>query len=176
MLRWCYTQEYQDSVEPPRSPSDSLSAAVIDAHLYALAEKYSIQGLKDCTSVRFQIRLEWVWDVFESGALLAKDLTSVIEIAYSTTPASDRKLRDVILYCLQPINFCTGIKTLTTFSSQASPIVSLPSTSCSVGETLTKAAIIFVTTAIHLMVPTHLMVRNVLHIEKRSIAMIVVWY
>lgn len=56
--------------------------------VYALAEKYDIQSLKDLAKCKLSAHALRQWD--------EEDLLSVLEMVYETTPATDRGLRDVI--------------------------------------------------------------------------------
>lgn len=83
MLRFLYASDYPDNAEG----SDQL---LVNAKVYALADKYQIGPLKDLAKEKFSAALKSGWDIV--------NFPEVIEAVYRTTLASDRALRD----CLAP--------------------------------------------------------------------------
>ncbi|KAI4233111.1 MAG: hypothetical protein L6R40_007176 [Gallowayella cf. fulva] len=71
-----------------------LSALLNNVLVYALADKYYIQLLKELSRDKFEIRAADEWGVEEIVAVLPR--------IYTTTPASDRGLRDVIITVCLP--------------------------------------------------------------------------
>ena len=79
MLRFLYTLTYQDDASGRKRLSTN-------ANMYAIADKYRIDALKDLARDKFSRILDAGWDI--------TDFLEVIETVYTTTPASDRGLRD----------------------------------------------------------------------------------
>ncbi len=80
-----------ESTEADRKPTpneDSINQGVVHAQMYAMADKYLVPTLKEYSKERFRSII--------SGQYERKLAESVAE-AYTTTPASDRGLRDVVL-------------------------------------------------------------------------------
>ena len=98
MLQFMYTSDYDDTPEDlePNEPRDPITEKTEnDFHrvdnntqVYALADKYEVNGLKALALKKFSALegIDWGCDEF---ANLARDI-------YETTPASDRGLRDVM--------------------------------------------------------------------------------
>jgi hypothetical protein len=72
-------------VYPDQRPEDLLC----HVKLYALADKYMIEGLKELVAPRFKIACEVLWHHAE--------FLEAAELVYSTTPDNDKALRDVIV-------------------------------------------------------------------------------
>ena len=72
----------------PRRHYDRAADFITYAQLYALAEKYDIEEVKEI-AIEFVRDMDWGVSLY--GIFLA------IEITWSTTPASDRGLRDAFL-------------------------------------------------------------------------------
>ena len=87
MLDFMYSHDYSDipTADTDESTDDPL---VINARVYALAEKYQIKGLKDVAKGKFITELEMDWT--------DKDFFTAIKIVYTTTPSFDRGLRDAV--------------------------------------------------------------------------------
>ncbi|KAL8930453.1 MAG: hypothetical protein Q9208_000637 [Pyrenodesmia sp. 3 TL-2023] len=111
MLSYLYTTHYDDRGPPSetQTPSsamdtreepgdgqsnvrgnvDNRTSILNNVSVYALAEKYDIEDLKDLAKETFGYRLtlqKWAHE----------DLFTVLEVVYRTTPFSDRGLRDII--------------------------------------------------------------------------------
>ena len=84
MLCFLYTSDYQDIAQGGRP-------LLVDAKMYAIGDKYGINGLKSHAKAKFSDALDAGWDIVS--------FPEVIETVYTTTPASDRGLRD----CLAPV-------------------------------------------------------------------------
>ncbi|KAL8960478.1 MAG: hypothetical protein Q9183_005458 [Haloplaca sp. 2 TL-2023] len=72
------------------SKKRTATAALNNALVYALAEKYNIKDLKDVSRTKFAARAL-------NGSWNGTDILTTINTVYSTTPAGDRGLRDSIL-------------------------------------------------------------------------------
>lgn len=83
MLRFLYTSDYPAN-------ADSSQPLLVNAKVYALADKYQITALKDLAKDKFEAALSSGWDII--------GFPEVIGMVYTTTLASDRALRD----CLAP--------------------------------------------------------------------------
>ncbi|KAL8749685.1 MAG: hypothetical protein Q9184_006710 [Pyrenodesmia sp. 2 TL-2023] len=79
--------------EIDESPSDAgekrTSAPLKNVLVYALAEKYDLQPLKELARCKFEIRSAESWQV--------NDIVDVLKAVYGTTPSTDRGLRDIII-------------------------------------------------------------------------------
>ncbi|KAL8917161.1 MAG: hypothetical protein Q9208_008130 [Pyrenodesmia sp. 3 TL-2023] len=77
------------SESPLSSYGTPISAPLNNALVYALAEKYDIQQLKELARCKFEIRSAEKWHV--------DDIIRVLPEIYKTTPSTDRGLRDIII-------------------------------------------------------------------------------
>ena len=84
MLCFLYTSDYQDDAGGCRP-------LLVDAKMYAIGDKYRINALKSLANTKFSDALDAGWDIVS--------FPEVIETVYTTTPASDRGLRD----CVAPV-------------------------------------------------------------------------
>ena len=89
LLRYFYAHDYQidDNGKAP---------LIAHARMYAIADKYSVPLLKELAKERFATCLKNI----ESKGIQSLDiptLATAIEIIYTTTPDSDRGLRDAII-------------------------------------------------------------------------------
>ena len=85
-----YTFGYDDYSDDYSKYLDLASnSLLINVKVYALADKYNVQPLKELAKVKFQKALDTQYE-HESfpGAIVA---------VYSTTPSSDRGLRDAVV-------------------------------------------------------------------------------
>ncbi|MCJ1244621.1 hypothetical protein MMC30_001819 [Trapelia coarctata] len=82
MLLYLYTMRYPQTGTPPREPHD----AIFDAKMYAIADKYDLQGLKQRTRQAFSATWGGKWNF----ALF----TELMKAVYELTPDGDRGLRD----------------------------------------------------------------------------------
>lgn len=74
-----------------------ISASLNDVMVYALAEKYDIQPLKELARCKFGIGSFQLWQ--------DDDIVRVLQEVYSPTPATDRGLQDVVAeVCFLRIN------------------------------------------------------------------------
>lgn len=88
MLRFLYTSDY-------KADSGEDYQLSINAKMYAMGEKYSINSLKDLAKAKFSKCLTPGQDLEEFFDIFLE----AVDLVYTTTPASDRGLRD----CLTPI-------------------------------------------------------------------------
>lgn len=65
------------------------ASLLLNARVYAVAEKYDIQGLKDVARLKFSTRLK--------RTSTEKQLLSIIEEVYISTQEKDRGLRDPLV-------------------------------------------------------------------------------
>ncbi|KAG7007343.1 hypothetical protein G7Y79_00010g028440 [Physcia stellaris] len=79
MLRFLYTSDYRDDANGDRP-------LLVNAKMYSLGDKYSIEALKELAEYKFSDALDAGWDIVS--------FPEVIDAVYNTTPASDRGLRD----------------------------------------------------------------------------------
>ncbi len=74
---------------------------VIHASMYSLADKYGIDGLKSTCVQKMTAALQGIgWDkvwTFHSPQARMEEFATAVAIAWTTTPASDRDLRNVLL-------------------------------------------------------------------------------
>lgn len=84
MLHFFYTSGYQDDLEGARP-------LLVNAHMYAIGDKYRIEALKGLAEEKFLQALDAGWDIVS--------FPEVIVTVYTTTLPSDRGLRD----CLMPV-------------------------------------------------------------------------
>lgn len=102
------------SHEASRGVKDGrLREVVNNALVYGLAEKYDVQTLKGLAKGNFPIYSEGKWD--------DESLCTVLEVAYETTPTTDRGLREVISkICTRQLDEPCGM------SAPSSRLMSLP--------------------------------------------------
>ena len=90
MLEFLYRGDYDDDVDP-------LHPLEYNANMYGLAEEFRIYNLKDLSVHKFLVAL--------NGPVISTDLLGpflkATEVIYSTTPSSDRGLRDQVMTVLQ---------------------------------------------------------------------------
>ena len=79
MLRYLYTSDYRDDANGDRP-------LLVNAKMYSIGDKYSIEALKELAEYKFSDALDAGWDIVS--------FPEVIDTVYNTTPASDRGLRD----------------------------------------------------------------------------------
>ncbi|OCL13437.1 hypothetical protein AOQ84DRAFT_274788, partial [Glonium stellatum] len=83
MLHFMYRFDYDDNAHGQVSP------AVFNAKVYSLADKYDLSALKLHAKEKFDKAVENCWS--------ADDFPHVISEVYSSTPATDRGLRNVVM-------------------------------------------------------------------------------
>lgn len=88
------TEEGEIDESRPDSNEKPTSAPLKNVMVYALAEKYDLQPLKELARCKFEIRSARSWQV--------DDIVGVLKAVYRTTPSTDRGLRDII------INVCSS--------------------------------------------------------------------
>lgn len=86
MIGYLYKLDYSDS------PLDcgGHPALLINAQVYTIAEKYNIHSLKALAREKFEKMVDQEWQ--DDG------LTLAIKEIYTSTPDSDRELRDIVCY------------------------------------------------------------------------------
>jgi hypothetical protein len=107
MITYLYTLDYDDSsahdasatggdisegkgeLSLEGSTSQLFTSLLLNVRVYAIAEKYNIQGLKNVAQLKFTAQLR--------RTCVEKQLLSVIEEVYTTTTAKDRGLRDPLV-------------------------------------------------------------------------------
>ena len=92
MIDFLYRGDYQTDVD-----SGEQHHAVLHAAMFAVADKYNIAALGDAAKVKFQKSIKSiVWISPDIGSFM-----DVIEYVYSTTPESNRGLRDIVVRQIQ---------------------------------------------------------------------------
>ncbi|MCJ1245146.1 hypothetical protein MMC30_002347 [Trapelia coarctata] len=90
MLQYIYYTNFTDILRPAGNDIDY--GAVFDAKLYATADKYRVQTLKDAIEPSFTSRLSSVTERKNNPPMLI--LADLLAVVYETTPDTDRGLRD----------------------------------------------------------------------------------
>ena len=90
LLNFIYVAEYDDYGSNGASPDNQLMALMINIYMYAAADKYEIQSLQELAENKFSVAIH-------KAAWKAPDFPELVNIVYTTTPASDRGLRDIVL-------------------------------------------------------------------------------
>ena len=85
MLLYLYTMRYPQSGIPPREPQE----AIFDAKMYAIADKYDLQDLKQRTRQAFSATWCGLWKFAQ--------MTELVKAVYELTPDGDRGLRDQVI-------------------------------------------------------------------------------
>ncbi|KAL9018121.1 MAG: hypothetical protein Q9185_004587 [Variospora sp. 1 TL-2023] len=99
-------QVTRDASEPEKEDESTYhkaSAITNNAAVYALAEKYDIASLKNLAKEKFEDHCAcFQWEI--------KNLVATLEFVYTSTPAADHGLRDVMTgVCLQQIDVSSGM-------------------------------------------------------------------
>lgn len=107
MITYLYTLDYDDNsadgdsgindeiseetgeLSQESSNSTLFASLSLNTRVYAVAEKYGIQGLKDVAQLKFSTQLK--------RTCVEKELLSIIDEVYTSTPPKDRGLRDPLL-------------------------------------------------------------------------------
>lgn len=87
MLGSFYSCDYDTSARSERSPFE------FSAEMYAIADKYDAEALKEIVKLKFSQALENRKLVHDQ----VEDLVRAINIIYTTTPSSDRGLRNLLM-------------------------------------------------------------------------------
>ena len=77
------------TLKPMPTISTAYSDLVIHGKVYALAEKYAVDGLKALALQKFKTAASQEW--------ASKDMLEAAQLAYSSTVESDRGLRDAVV-------------------------------------------------------------------------------
>ena len=86
MLRWCYAHCYD-----PTPATDDENEYVVNVKMYALADKYGVEDLKRYSITMFRKNMS---DIVMSNATTSQIMLDAIQVLYTTTPDSNRGLRD----------------------------------------------------------------------------------
>lgn len=78
---------------PPREPITPRTNPLTHAQMYAVADFYSVSGLKELANKKFRDTVQEHWD--------SNDFAKAVEVVYTTTPPKDRGLRQVVSYVLR---------------------------------------------------------------------------
>ena len=91
MLQWLYTNEYPNPSTEKHDAVDFVDAA----KLYALADRHNLSGLKQdiIAFVEKFLDLEALDNIEDSFGYVTK----LLKIVYTTTPRTDRGIRDVLI-------------------------------------------------------------------------------
>ena len=84
MLQFMYTFDFDSS----GNDLERMSPMLFDVEVYSLAEKYDVSPLKLLTQDKFRKAVETCWDM--------DDFAQTVVAVYSSTPSTDRGLRDTI--------------------------------------------------------------------------------
>jgi hypothetical protein len=97
MIQFFYRSDYGFRImdEDPSSVSDEASpmvqgSSMLHARVYALAEQYLVEGLKDLAVAKFK-------DSSSAQQLDPDDFLSAAEYVYGSTVETDRKMRDAVV-------------------------------------------------------------------------------
>ncbi|KAI0545865.1 BTB/POZ domain-containing protein [Xylaria curta] len=85
MLRFMYSFDYNGP--------DNVSTLLFDAKVYSAADRYLIPRLQAHAKDKFKAEIDDIWKATE----LPADLAVVIQEVYSSTPSTDRGLRDLVV-------------------------------------------------------------------------------
>ncbi|KAH0559307.1 hypothetical protein GP486_004180 [Trichoglossum hirsutum] len=88
MISFMYTFDYDDEVKinPKSAENPALFSSI---RVYAIAEKYGIEDLKELARSRFSTWASENWNHHS-------EFTAMVQEVYDSTPSSDRGLRDVV--------------------------------------------------------------------------------
>jgi hypothetical protein len=98
MISYVYTHDYRDEEHPrpSRDQHQDISGREVDQPallssvlVYAIADKYDIQPLKELAKNRFETSAEKNW--------AHKDFSDTVKEIFESTPKSDRGLRDIAI-------------------------------------------------------------------------------
>lgn len=114
MLRWCYSREYDASsgtypyydnkrLDEEKRCERLETDLVGHVNVYALADKYGIQALKEVVAIKFCAALPGVWNLQVKPQFVDLNV-KVAEVLYKTTPSTDCGLRNILLDFLEKDN------------------------------------------------------------------------
>lgn len=95
MVKYFYLGDYPDSdsgLALTFGPEKYVSAFKVNAEMCSLGDKYGIKGLQKVAAAKFQTAL----NKYKGTASESTTLLGAISWAYSTTPDTDRTLRDIV--------------------------------------------------------------------------------
>ncbi|KAL8960191.1 MAG: hypothetical protein Q9193_003059 [Seirophora villosa] len=102
MMRYFYVLDYEDGEEE----SDTSACMMVNAQMYAMADRYGIHGLKILAMSKFSMDLHdrfidvegWFHDEPDPKSELEESelnvLLACVEIVFTSTPDTDRRLRE----------------------------------------------------------------------------------
>lgn len=85
MLRFMYTFDYDGS----GNDHERVSPMIFNAEVYSIADKYGVEALKTRAKEKFDKAVWTCWDM--------DDFPRAITEVYSSTPSTDRGLRDAVV-------------------------------------------------------------------------------
>ena len=91
MLKYCYAMDYDDH-KASDDKLDHFARSYTNAMVYALAEKYDIEGFKQVAAKKFDNVITTVWD--KDRTVLGETFKTTTALVYTSTPDNDRTLRD----------------------------------------------------------------------------------
>ena len=106
MLEWFYSGEYKASIYnytyPPLKEGNpgGNTSTLYHAGMYALADKYRLSTLKTVAMHFFRDEWSQYWPSAPTSKISMVGLQA-IKVAYTTTPETDRGLRDIIKFFLR---------------------------------------------------------------------------
>lgn len=105
MITYLYSLKYPQTRRVPSSLAEDL---ILDAKMYALADKYDLPVLKKQIKRAFDELLNSAKykTAFASSRLYCKVMAGIARFVYESTPESDRGLRDIVK------EYTTGRRTL----------------------------------------------------------------
>lgn len=86
MLRFMYTFDCDGS----GNDQERVSPMIFNAEVYSIADKYGVQALKTRSKEKFDKAVKTCWDM--------DDFARAITEVYSSTPSTDRGLRDTVAH------------------------------------------------------------------------------
>ncbi|CAD6591090.1 MAG: hypothetical protein ASARMPREDX12_004921 [Alectoria sarmentosa] len=106
MLDYLYTLDYTDD----RNSSVLCIDLAVHVLVYSIADKYSIAGLKDLAMVKMEDSLGFPGHLVTADG--TRELLITIELAWTSTPASDKGMREPILkYCKRYLDLLLEMET-----------------------------------------------------------------
>ena len=98
LIEYCYLRDFTEEKYDNREEPDFVSGAHIDAQMYALGDKYDIRGLKALAAEKIEPAFDaYTLNTFGLDIQFLKEVSAVVDVVYSSTPESDRRLRDITM-------------------------------------------------------------------------------
>ena len=95
MLDWMYTLDYSDQVENPDEAHNS--PTIINALVYAMADRYDIQSIKSWCTEKFEVALRAFITTLRHSLEPLRHLIKLTDVIYKTTPHSDMGFRTMVI-------------------------------------------------------------------------------